>query len=103
LMVLGEEEVAESVEENATYVIPSGVILTGDVIETSLTELNEGSGERAWRRLVRHVLRLRQLQRVWGYLGQQLQLYPDRLRVRLREVFPTAYQERWGRGPPWRR
>ena len=48
----------------------------------------------AWTRLIRHALRLRRRQRVYGYLGQLLQRYPGRLRGRLREVFPTAYQSR---------
>lgn len=33
----------------------------------------------------------RQLQRLWGHLGQQLALYPDALRRRLRDTDPTAY------------
>lgn len=48
-----------------------------------------------WRRIVRHLRRVRQLQRLWGYLGQTLGLYPETLRRRLRDVDPTAYQRRW--------
>ncbi len=38
----------------------------------------------AWRRLLRHLLRLRKRQLYFAYLGQHLaQAYPDRLRERL--------------------
>eukprot|EP00972_Heterocapsa_arctica_P042579 6276160-Heterocapsa_arctica.AAC.1 len=42
-----------------------------------------------WRRLVRHLLRLRRLQRLLGYLGQHLQRYPASLRLRLRQTWPA--------------
>ena len=45
-----------------------------------------------WRRVVRHLRRLRRLQRLWGYLGQALQTYSERLRTRLRIVDPTHSQ-----------
>lgn len=46
-----------------------------------------------WRAILRHLRRLRRLQRLFGYIGQHLQLYPDRLRARLRVVYPTALDE----------
>jgi hypothetical protein len=57
-----------------------------------------GATARQWRRLVRHLRRLRQRQRLFGYLGQELQVYPDSLRRRLRLVDPTDYQRRHGIG-----
>eukprot|EP00972_Heterocapsa_arctica_P068842 10173447-Heterocapsa_arctica.AAC.1 len=42
-----------------------------------------------WQRLVRHFLRLRRLQRLFGYLGQHLQRYPAGLRLRLRQTWPA--------------
>ena len=50
-----------------------------------------------WRQLVRHARRLRQLQRLWGYLGQVLATYDVSVRNRLRDVDPTDYQRRHGR------
>ena len=47
---------------------------------------------RRWERTVRHCRRIRQLQRLWGYLGQQLNEIPASLRQRLRDVDPTEYQ-----------
>lgn len=47
-----------------------------------------------WGKLVRKAHRVRSLQRYWGYLGQHLQRFPDSLRDRLREVFPTPPQRR---------
>eukprot|EP00972_Heterocapsa_arctica_P042117 6208928-Heterocapsa_arctica.AAC.1 len=37
-----------------------------------------------WRRVLRHLRRLGRLQRVFAYVGHDLQTYPDRLRRRLR-------------------
>jgi hypothetical protein len=53
---------------------------------------------RRWEHLVRHLRRVRQLQRLFGYLGQALQSYPGPLRQRLRLVDPTDYQRRHGTG-----
>ena len=50
-----------------------------------------------WRQLVRHARRVRQLQRLYGYLGQVLATYDAGLRRRLRDVDPTDYQRRHGR------
>ena len=61
-------------------------------LEFDEIEFDEYRAVFAWTRLIRHVLRLRHRQRVYGYLGQLLQQYPGRLRGRLREAFPTAYQ-----------
>lgn len=61
-------------------------------LEFDEIEFDEYRAVFAWTRLIRHVLRLRRRQRVYGYLGQLLQQYPGRLRGRLREAFPTAYQ-----------
>jgi hypothetical protein len=48
---------------------------------------------RKWTALLRHVLRVRRLQRVFAYIGHVLQeKYPPRLRERLRVVFPTGRQ-----------
>jgi hypothetical protein len=48
---------------------------------------------RRWASLLRHVRRLRRLQRVFAYIGQHLsENYPDSLRRRLRSVFPTGRQ-----------
>ena len=46
-----------------------------------------------WRRLLRRLLRLRQLQRYLGYLGLYLQDYPRSLRDRLRAVYPTEKEK----------
>eukprot|EP00972_Heterocapsa_arctica_P043604 6438221-Heterocapsa_arctica.AAC.1 len=54
--------------------------------------------DRRWARLARHARRVRQLQRLFGYLGQALQWYPGSLRNRLRSVDPTDYQRRHGAG-----
>jgi hypothetical protein len=45
-----------------------------------------------WRQVVCHLRRLRQLQRLFGYLGQALQWYPEGLRLRPRLVDPTWSQ-----------
>ncbi len=46
-----------------------------------------------WCRLLRHLLRLRRLQRIFAYTGQHRQAaYPDSLRRRLRYAFPTGRQ-----------
>jgi hypothetical protein len=42
-----------------------------------------------WRLIVRHLLRVRRLQRFFGYVGQRLGDYPASLRSRLREVWPA--------------
>ena len=47
-----------------------------------------------WYRIVRHLVRVRRLQRYWAYLGRHLQTYPERLRLRLRTVWPPPS------GPP---
>lgn len=44
-----------------------------------------------WRPIVRHFLRVRRLQRLWGHIGQALQAYPEGLRARLRDTDPTAH------------
>ena len=45
--------------------------------------------EQAWRRIIRHLLRVRSLQRLWGVLGGFLRTqFPASLRDRLREVYP---------------
>ena len=41
---------------------------------------------RNWQRIVRSCQRVRRLQRIWGNLGQFLQLFPAGLRARLRET-----------------
>jgi hypothetical protein len=41
-----------------------------------------------WRRLVRQLLRLRFHQRLWGNLGQFLQLYPQPIRRAVQRQFP---------------
>ena len=70
----------------------SDYTLEGYELEFDEVEFDEDRATCAWRRLIRHLLRLRHRQRIWGYLGQLLQQYPERLRGRLREVFPMAYQ-----------
>ena len=50
-----------------------------------------------WRHLVRHARRLRQLQRLWGDLGQVLATYDVSVRNRLRDTDPTDHQRRHGR------
>eukprot|EP00972_Heterocapsa_arctica_P067563 9972187-Heterocapsa_arctica.AAC.1 len=46
-----------------------------------------------WIRLLRHLARLRRLQRLFAYAGQHLdQAYPRSLRQRLRLVYPTGRQ-----------
>ena len=52
-----------------------------------------------WRPIVRHFLRVRRLQRLWGNIGQALQRYPENLRARLRDTHPTAHT----RVTVWRR
>jgi hypothetical protein len=48
---------------------------------------------RKWASLLRHVRRVRRLQRVFAYIDQHLnENYPDSLRRRLRVVFPTGRQ-----------
>ncbi len=43
-----------------------------------------------WKRVIRHLLRIRRLQRYFGYIGQHLSAaYPDRLRQALRVAYPT--------------
>ena len=42
--------------------------------------------EQAWRRIIRHLLRVRSLQRLWG--GFLLMQFPASLRGKLREVYP---------------
>eukprot|EP00972_Heterocapsa_arctica_P098612 14553317-Heterocapsa_arctica.AAC.1 len=42
-----------------------------------------------WRGIVRHLLRFRRLQRLFGYLGQHLQRYPSSLRLKLRQTWPA--------------
>ena len=49
-----------------------------------------------WRQLVRHARRLRQIQRLWGDLGQVLATYDVSVRNRLRTTDPTDYQRRHG-------
>jgi hypothetical protein len=41
-----------------------------------------------WKRLVRQLLRLRFHQRLWGNLGQFLQLYPQHIRRAVQQRFP---------------
>ena len=42
-----------------------------------------------WRRLLRHLLRVRRLQRLWGHLGGFLRTqFPSTLRDRLRDAYP---------------
>ena len=44
--------------------------------------------EQEWRRIIRHLLRVRSLQRLWGVLGGFLRTqFPASLRDRLREVY----------------
>jgi len=43
-----------------------------------------------WRRLVRHLLRVRRLQRYFGHIGQRLQSYPPALRRGLQDHFPKV-------------
>ena len=50
-----------------------------------------------WRQLARHARRLRQLQRLCGYLGQVLATYDVSVRNRLRTTDPTDHQRRHGR------
>jgi hypothetical protein len=46
-----------------------------------------------WRSLIRHLLRIRRLQRIFAHSGRHLQeAYPDSLRRRLRQTFPTGRQ-----------
>ena len=45
--------------------------------------------EQAWRRIIRHLLRVRALQRIWGHLGGFLHTrFPAPLRDRLRDIHP---------------
>ena len=47
------------------------------------------TAEQRWRAVVRHLLRVRSLQRLWGVLGGFLRTqFPASLRDRLREVYP---------------
>ena len=46
---------------------------------------------RRWTRLVRHALRVRRLQRIWGLLGGFLRGFPATLRERLQLVYPTGH------------
>jgi len=43
-----------------------------------------------WRRWVRRQLRLRRLQRIFGNVGQFLQLFPASLRARLQKQLPKC-------------
>ena len=45
-----------------------------------------------WRRIARHLLRIRRRQLLFAYLGQHLQTYPPSLREALVRSFPTARQ-----------
>jgi hypothetical protein len=67
-------------------------------VRAEQAEQDARASVQAWRRLVRHLRRVRQLQRIFGYLGQALQWYPANLRDRLRSVDPTDYQRRHGAG-----
>mgnify|MGYP002809814876 CR=1 FL=1 len=50
-----------------------------------------------WSKLLRHLLRLRRLQRIFAYSGQYLQeAYPDGVRRRLRWAFPNERRELLG-------
>ena len=45
------------------------------------------TAEQAWRRIIRHLLRVRALQRIWGRLGGFLRTrFPAPLRDRLRDI-----------------
>ena len=47
------------------------------------------TAEQRWRAVVRHLLRVRSLQRLWGVLGGFLRThFPSTMRDRLREVNP---------------
>ena len=47
------------------------------------------AAETGWRRVVRHLLRVRALQRHWGVLGGFLRTqFPASLRDRLRDIYP---------------
>ena len=52
------------------------------------------AAEARWGAIVRHLRRLRRLQRLWGQLGGHIQVYPAALRDRLREVDPPAPRRR---------
>jgi hypothetical protein len=70
---------------------------TDELLDEQSEEQTPAAGR--WRRLVKHLRRVRHLQRLFGYLGQVLQWYPGRLRDRLRRVDPTASQSRgWNAG-----
>ena len=45
-----------------------------------------------WRRIARHLLRIRRRQLLFAFLGQHLQTYPPSLREALVRSFPTARQ-----------
>ena len=47
------------------------------------------TAEQRWRAVVRHLLRVRSLQRLWGVLGGFLRTqFPASLRDRLRDAYP---------------
>ena len=56
----------------------SGHTLEDYELEFDEIKFDEYRAVFAWTRLIRHTLRLRHRQRVYGYLGQLLQQYPWR-------------------------
>ena len=53
-----------------------------------IDEEEPNTAEQAWRRIIRHLLRVRSLQRLWGVLGGFLRTqFPATLRDSLREVY----------------
>ncbi len=54
-----------------------------------IDEEEPNTAEQRWRAVVRHLLRVRSLQRLWGVLGGFLRTqFPGSLRDRLREIYP---------------
>ena len=48
------------------------------------------AAQQRWTRLVRKALRIRRLQRIWGYLGGYLRGLPASLRERLTLLWPNG-------------